>query len=257
MSYVTNFRLKGAMLNAEVSANELAAHAEVDVKSVVRWISEDRIPYPVTRVKVSKALDQPETYLWPALLEAPDSAQAAAAEVETIWPTRSAISAETWHALFSRASTRLDILVYAGGFLIETLDLADVIRWKAASGVAMRILVGDPGSDAVRVRGEEEQLPWLAERCRTTSRYLAEVSSDPGVEVRTHGTTLYASMFRFDDLLLVNTHAYGAWACQSPVHQLRAICGGRLFEHYAAVFERVWVVGSAAIEGEPVNLRGR
>ena len=51
----------------------------------------------------------------------------AVGEIDQVWPTRSTISTETWHALFSGATRQLDILVYAGAFLIETLDLADVL----------------------------------------------------------------------------------------------------------------------------------
>ena len=38
--------------------------------------------------------------------------------------------------------------------------------------------------------------------------------------------------------MLVNTHAYGFPAAQSPV--LRRLAGGSLFDHYQASFERVW-----------------
>ena len=60
------------------------------------------------------------------------------------------------------------------------------------------------------------------------------------MEVRFHETTLYNSIFRFDDDLLVNMHAYGAVAAKSPVMHVRRIAGGRLFPHYMASFERVW-----------------
>lgn len=233
------------MLNAEVTPQQLASAAGVDVKSVSRWISDDRVPYPITRVRVARVLEQQETFLWPALLETIEAQDANRAELDHTWPTRSAVSTDTWHALFTRAKAQLDILVYAGGFLLETLDLAEVIRWKSDAGVRIRILIGDPDSDAVGVRAREEQLPWLAERCRTTGRYLAEVRRAAGVRVRTHGTTLYASQFRFDDLLLVNIHSYGAWASQSPVHQFRQIGGGHLFGYYSAAFERVWDTASS------------
>ena len=151
--------------------------------------------------------------------------------------------AEVWHSLFSHAKTHLDILVYAGGFLIETLDLADVVCWKAGEGAKIRILIGDPSSDAVRVRGVEEDLPWLSQRCMSTLRYLTSVGQAPGVSIRTHATTLYASHFRFDDRMLINTHTYGAWACQSPVYHFRRVGSGHLFDYYAAAFDRVWETG--------------
>jgi hypothetical protein len=228
------------MLDAEVSATALATAAGVDVKSVARWISEDRIPYPVTRVKVARALDQQETFLWPALLEAPNVCEVALADVDRIWPTRSAVSSETWHALFSRTTRQLDILVYAGAFLVETLDLADVVRYKASAGTEVRVLVGDPESAAVRSRATELSLPWLPERCRSTARCLEPACHQAGVTVRLHGTTHYASHFRFDDVVLVNTHAFGIWSCQSPVLQLQRSSTGGLFDFYASAFESVW-----------------
>lgn len=229
------------MFDAEVTAQMLATRVGVDVKSVVRWVSEDRIPYPSTRVKVAHALNRHETFLWPALLETEAGSQAAGAELTRIWPTRSAVSSECWHALFTHAARRLDILVYAGGFLIETLDLADVLSWKASHGTAVRVLIGDPESTAVRARADELALSWLPERCRTTGRCLGPLSTTRSVEVRMHATTLYASLFRFDDVLLVNDHAYGVWACQSPVFHLRRAISGHLFDFYADAFERVWV----------------
>src|SRR4051812_12541994 len=131
---MTNHRLRGAMLNARMTPAALATAVEVDAKSVTRWISEDRMPYPVTRVKVAQVLQQEETFLWPALLQDSEASAVAAAEVERIWPTRSSVTSEAWHALFSRATQQLDILVYAGAFLMETLDLADVLEWKVSTG---------------------------------------------------------------------------------------------------------------------------
>lgn len=243
---MTNHRLRGAMLSADLTAPALATLVEVDVKTVARWIVEDRIPYPATRMRVARALHHEETFLWPVLLEAPDACAVTAAEVERIWPTRSAISSETWHTLFSKATSELDILVYAGAFLIETLDLADVLQWKASVGTRVRVLVGDPGSAAVQTRAAELSLDWLPERCRSTIQYLRQISCVPGVSVRPHGTTHYASLFRFGDTLLANTHTFGIWACHSPVYHLRRSDCGTLFDFYCASFERIWRAAAAA-----------
>lgn len=234
---MANHRLRGALLNAGMTPTALAAAVEVDAKSVARWISEDRVPYPVTRAKVARVLQQEETFLWPALLQDTEAGTAAAAEIERVWPTRSSISSETWHALFSKATEQLDILVYAGAFLIETLDLADVLDWKVSKGTRVRILVGDPDSAAVHLRAAELMLEWLPERCRTTRRYLRSVT---GISVREHSAVHYASLFRFDTILLANVHTSGVWSCHSPVLQLRRTCSGRLFDFYARSFERVW-----------------
>jgi hypothetical protein len=75
------------------------------------------------------------------------------------------------------------------------------------------------------------------------------------VEVRFHATTLYNSIYRFDNDLLVNAHVYGAPAAHSPVLHLRRLPGGRLVDHYQASFERVWEQAhpdgpTAALSGE-------
>jgi hypothetical protein len=142
--------------------------------------------------------------------------------------------------LFSRTREELDILVYAGAFLIETLDLAEVLECKASRGTKIRVLVGDPESQAVRTRAEELSLTWLPQRCQSTLDYLRRVN---GICLRGHGASHYVSLFRFDDVLLANTHAYQAWACHSPVLQLRKAGSGRLFDFYARSFDRVWRCG--------------
>lgn len=233
------------MLNAGLTPTALAQAVGVDAKSVARWIAEDRMPYPVTRVKVAQILQQEETFLWPVLLQDENACDVAAAEVERLWPTRSSISSQTWHALFSNAGRELDILVYAGAFLMETLDLADVLNWKVSHGARVRILVGDPGSAAVRRRAEELSLDWLPPRCQSTIDYLRRVA---GICLRQHGTSHYVSLFRFDDVLLVNTHAYGAWACHSPVLQLRKASSGRVFDFYRHSFERVWAQAGSSVK---------
>jgi hypothetical protein len=75
--------------------------------------------------------------------------------------------------------------------------------------------------------------------------YLQDAFSAPGVELRFHATTLYNSIYRFDDDMLVNIHVYGAPAAHSPVLHLRRLPGGQLFDHYQASFERVWEQATA------------
>ena len=227
------------MLNAGLTAAALAAAVQVDPKSVGRWLVDDRTPHPVTRQKVAAILQQQETFLWPTVLLDTDGACAAVAagEIERVWPMRSTISSDTWHALFNGATRQLDILVYAGAFLIETLDLADVLTWKASTGTQIRVLVADPDSAAVRMRASELSLDWLPARCGSTHAYLRPVR---GIAVRQHHVSHYASLFRFDDTLLANTHAAGVWACHSPVMQLRRTCSAELFGFYQRSFERIW-----------------
>jgi hypothetical protein len=80
----------------------------------------------------------------------------------------------------------------------------------------------------------------MAARIDMSLSYLRPAVRSAGVELRLHSTALYNSVYRFDNDLLVNTHAFGAPAAQSPVIHYRRFEGGRLFNHYLASFERVW-----------------
>lgn len=130
--------------------------------------------------------------------------------------------------------------MYAGEFLIETVDLVEIVTLKADQGASIRILIGDGGSRAVRHRAEEEFEPWLPDRCRSMARALSGVGRSRRVEVRLHGTTLYASHFRFDDVMLINWHAFGAVDALSPVTRHRSATCAHLFDFFDRAYERVW-----------------
>jgi len=148
-------------------------------------------------------------------------------ELLELYPSRSAVPHDVWRRLIAGTREALDVLIYAGTFLFEQHQLGDVVREKARDGVRFRILLGDETATAVRLRAKEEGTAGgLEGRIQLHRRYLRGVLGLPGVEVRTHGTTLYNSLFRFDQDLLVNGHAYGAVAGQSPVLHLRRVPGG-------------------------------
>ncbi len=240
---MTNERLRGAMDAANLTKNGLAERISVSTKTVERWITQDRCPHPALRLKVSRELDRDETYLWPELLAGSRSATASQSELVQIWPTRPEVPHEVWRTLMRQAKSRIDILVYAGGFLVESLDFVNVVKQKAGEGVEVRILLGKPDSPEVLKRAKEEGLMSLPQRCQSTWEYLSETATLPTVQIATHGTPLYNSLYRFDDSMLVNTHSYGAYAAKSPVQHLQHVPGGRLFSYYMESFEAVWKLG--------------
>jgi transcriptional regulator with XRE-family HTH domain len=240
---MANQRLRTALAAAGLTQPALAERVQVDPKSVERWITQDRMPHATTRARIAQVLGQEETYFWPGLLSTAQSRSATQSELVQFWPNRSAVPGDVWQSLFREATTQLDILMYAGHFLIEAYGLVETIRDKSAAGTNFRILLGDPRSEAVRLRGREEGLPSIVERCRSSLDYLSSTATLPGVQIRTHGTTLYASIYRFDDTMLVNSHTYGAYAAQSPVTHLQKVPGGQLFSYYEAAFDRVWATG--------------
>lgn len=241
VSVLANDRLRTAMLAAGLTVEEMAAKVDVDPKTAARWISQEyRVPHRPTRLKLIKLLGVNEEDLWPTLAEGP-RLRPIETELIYLYPSRSAITAATWEDLIHGVREQMDVLVFSGAFLVEQYNLIPVIRAKVAEGVRFRLLVGNENAPAVIQRAIDEGTPGgLEGRTQMMRRYLSEVTKLEGVEIRTHGTILYNSIYRFDDQLLVNGHAYGALAGQSPVMLLQRLPNGRIWQHYMKSFERVW-----------------
>lgn len=239
---MSNERLRSALLEAGLTYEDLSQKVSVDPKTVERWISLARVPHRTHRLKVAALLGRDDVFLWPATKSDPRNAAASEAEFVTLYPNRGSVSPDLWGSSIDRARVQIDLLAFAASFLHDAVpDFAEDLADKARHGVRVRLLFGDPDSDAVTLRGREEGIDdLLAARCRLTWSYCRELLGVPGVEGRQHGTTLYNSVFRFDDTLLVNTHSLGAAASHSPVLHLHKVAGGRLFNHYMTGFETAW-----------------
>lgn len=70
----------------------------------------------------------------------------------------------------------------------------------------------------------------------------------PGIDIRTHGTTLYNSLYRADDQVIVNAHIFGVNAYSAPVWHLRRHSDGGLFETYADSFSAVWATAQPVLQ---------
>jgi hypothetical protein len=237
-----NERLRSCIAGSNLCISDVAVQVGVDPKTVERWITRGRTPHRGHRWATAALLGTDEAYLWPEILSDRRTLSASQAEFVELYPHRGAVPRELWSSLLNHARDAIDILVFAGLFLADTTpDLAETLTAKARSGMRVRLLFGQYDSQAVRIRGKEEGIGHdLAARVRLTMNYLRPVIGVRGINIRQHGTTLYNSIFRFDNDLLANTHAFGAPAAQSPVLHLRRVPGGRLFDHYQSSFERVW-----------------
>ena len=112
---------------------------------------------------------------------------------------------------------------------------------KGRAGVTVRIALGDPDGQHAAQRGEEEgigeAMPAKIRNALTLYRPLGTVQN---IEIRLHRTVLYNAIYRADDQLLVNQHAYGIPAAQAPVFCLSDSGGGEMAALYLDSFERVW-----------------
>ncbi len=187
--------------------------------------------------------------LWPSLRQ-PRAARAMSPELVALYEQRADLPVSAFVDLLGKATEHIDVLVYAAVFLHEAYPrLNELLRERAAEGCTVRVALGDAESENVRQRGEEEKFGHgIESRCRLALMHYRPLLDTPGIEIRTHATTLYNSLYRTDDQLLVNAHVWGVNAFGAPVWHLRRAGSGTLFDTYAASFDAVWNVAQPVKE---------
>jgi transcriptional regulator with XRE-family HTH domain len=239
-----NERLRTTMLRAGLTVDDLAQCAQVDAKTVERWLGNGRTPHRQHRWATARRLGVDETYLWPEVLSrSPGRRQEAGrSELVALYPDRASVPRELWLRLLNEVQERLDVLVFSGTFYAQTQPrIASALADAAKRGTQVRLCFGDPTAEAVAVRdGEEGIAGTLAAKIRSALTYYRSLIEVDGCEVRLHSTTLYASVFRYDDEILANPHVYGEPGSANPVLHLRRLDGGMVADHYMTSFERVW-----------------
>jgi len=224
-----------------LGVQELADLIAVDAKTVERWLSGETAPYPQNARRAAEVLDCDPADLWPDLfpIMTPPSAGTVAVSV---YSSRADVPITVWKQLFEDAAEHLDILVYGGTFLFDGLPrFTKMLAAATERGVAVRFIIGDPECTTVMQRGAEEGIgAALAARCRMTLTRLQPLSDTSGLEIRTHTTPLYTSMFRADDTLIANPHLYGAPASDNPAIVIKRDDAPDLWNDHRLAFERVW-----------------
>jgi hypothetical protein len=234
-----------------MTTQELAEAVEVDPKTVERWISNGRVPHQRHRRRASEVLDVDQSELWPEVFESAPSSRPGSGEIRAIYPDRGAVPAPLWRQV-GRACDVIELLVYSGLFLVDNQpDLPASIGDAASKGARVRLLFGDPASEAVHRRGIDEGIgPHLQSRIELSLTYFAPLLRIDGIEVRLHQEPLYNSIYRFDSQMLVNLHMSGSGAPHNPVIHLSEDGAGTLFGKYHRSFEHVWSLGSP-LESSP------
>jgi len=247
-----NHPLARAMRGARLNTVDIAARLAVDPKTVQRWLT-GRMPYPRHRAALARLTGWSERDLWP---HAARPADRKADEVIAVYPHRSAVPVDAWRRLFECAETAIGILVYSGLSLAEDASALRVLRAKARAGVRVRILLGDPDGEHIARRGADERIgAMMTARIRNALLLYAPLTGEPGAELRLHDTVLYNSIYRADDLMLINSHAHGCPASHAPVLHLRRAGRDGMSSTYAESFERVWASARPARLVEAANER--
>ena len=167
-----NDRLAEAMARAGLTSGDLAASVDVDPRTVDRLIADRaRVPRAHARHAIAEAVQVPVGMLWPSV-----SSSGQTTEVEAIYPSRAAMPSGLVMSLLTAAAAQVDILTFAGMWLWDTVaGFGTTLAAKAQNGVSVRVCLGDPAGDAVRIRGAEEGIDdLLAARCRLAGKYAAQ-----------------------------------------------------------------------------------
>jgi hypothetical protein len=199
------------------------------------------MPASITAIQAVHAslLGAEEADLWPGA-GGTLTARVRPGELGTVYPHRWAVPPEVWIRFFSSAKREIGILAYSALFLAEDGGILRVLADKSRAGVNIRIALEDPEGSHTAQRGEadiEDAAPAKIRKALVLYRSVAEVEN---AEIRLHQTVLYNSLYRADDQLLVNQHAYAIPAAHSPVFCLRDSGGGEMTALYRDSFERVW-----------------
>ncbi|ORT59700.1 helix-turn-helix transcriptional regulator [Streptomyces sp. CB03238] len=237
---MSNERLRSALLARGATIQDLAEAIQVNPKTVERWITQGKAPYRRHQYAAAAFLNVDVTTLWDDSRAVESAADLSKAEILTVYPHRHTVPAGLWREMFARAERRLDVLVYSGLWLSEDLMFLDILKAKSAS-IQVRILLGDPACPAVKQRGIDEGHRIMDGKIRNAlTNYRPLFDTHPDIGFRIHDSTLYNSLFRADDEMLVNTHVYGIGAYLAPVFHLRRLPGGGLFDTYANSIEQTW-----------------
>src|SRR6266496_6075555 len=147
--HMSNERLRKAMANARVSVEDVADAAEVNPKTVQRWLS-GRVPYARHRWAVAKLLQEDEAFLWPEAETAIAPGEQSTSEVVAAYGHRADLPAEQWRELMLSARRQIDLLGYALLYLPEANPrMTETLRKKATQDCTIRIALADPAGPEV------------------------------------------------------------------------------------------------------------
>ncbi|MGW4273787.1 XRE family transcriptional regulator [Streptomyces seoulensis] len=238
-----NERLHSVLAQRGVTPESLAEACEVDPKTVSRWLG-GRVPHPRHRFRAAQHLSVEETFLWPPPLSRDGQGVIGPGrgEIVSTYPNRASVPRDMWLSLLQGAQQRIDVLVFSGTFFAQTNPyVAKMLVERAATGVRVRLCFGDPCGEATALRGREEGIgDALSAKIRASLTYYRLLVPEAGCEVRLHDTTLYSSLFRYDDNLLVNPHVWSQPASANPLFHLRRADAVGWFDNYAQSFDAVW-----------------
>jgi len=115
-----NPALHARLANAGLSKSEVASRTGIDQRTIQRWIDGQRVPQSRNARTLADLLGCEPADIWPESFPvmAPPSAGTVAVSV---YGSRAHVPVAVWHNHFATAQHSIDILVYGGTFLFDTI----------------------------------------------------------------------------------------------------------------------------------------
>lgn len=220
----------------------LAHHLRITERTVNNWLSTGQVPQRKVAADAAHFLGVPVSELWPRRV--PVSRRLSLSEeIDQEWvlayTERSRVPPPVWRTMIANANQHIDILEMSGSYLSHLLRLDHVLPQKLKEGVNIRVALGNPEGYACKQRSEEEKSApdYIRSKILTMLQALTR-DGTPLVPIRIHDRTLYSSLLRADDEMLVNVHLLGQAASYNPV--LHVTNTGPLFKQLHRHFEALW-----------------
>lgn len=255
---MANDRLRAAITQAGLDVDELARRADVDTKTVRRWLS-GRTPYGRHRARVAQILGRTEHELWPEVAipaEPPDARR----EILGAYAHANDLAAPDWRALLRQAGECIELLGDSLSDILTAPGAIDAIAAKATGGCEVRILIAAPDSIFVRLAagqlGQEEDehgITPLEREIELVRGHLEPLLGQPNLQLRRFLADRFNSILRFDDQMLVTLDLWGAPAGRAPLLHLRRDSDDGLFDQFTDHFDSIWQNASEPEHPNPAS----
>lgn len=224
--------LRRAMYDAGLTELDLSVELSVDPKTVRNWM-RGQVPHPGRRASLERLLGVEAGVVWPEL----DSSVRIGdrpAELAAVYPRRDLLKLQDWLELFGRARSRIHLLTASASFLLNDAQMIRLLERKCADGVRISFALAVPND------GETRTDDSVSGPLRETLGLVQPLARFDQFQLRLHRDVVYSSLYRADDDLIVNQHAYGVPAAESPVFHYRRSESNEIFDAYEASLETIW-----------------
>jgi lambda repressor-like predicted transcriptional regulator len=235
---MANDLLIAAIRESGLDLNEISAIAEVDPRTVQRWLG-GRVPHPRYRQKLTAALHVTEADLWPDAVTLRHTSDLE--EIAGVWARADDHDATDWRALLRAAEQQVDLLGYSLHQILQARAVNKQLLAKARDGCQIRIAIADPDAEHVLVEDlAQRPAGRLTHQIRAAKEQLSSHLAEHGIQCRRHHVATSHTILRFDEHILLTVHLNATPGVHAPLLHLRRKRDYGIFDQLAKHFEDVW-----------------